>query len=788
MRLIFEIIFLSDYNIGTGYSEGILDTPLVKDQNGIPYIPATTLSGVLRKGICDLLEFDYLSHHRKCKRSNSDGSSYCRNTKEMCPVCRILGSPASKKEWIFSSALAVNPENRLKPIISWKNKININTGTAEEHKLFNKELYGKRMRFRFNIQKERNDPHSIEEASFIIAAMRWIKNIGSNIRRGDGKCEIHLISHEPICFIDSDNHESLNSEQCFLNVFKRSWIDNVPIKDFEDITKPYLDNDNIETNGPSVKKICYLIFLTIEPFLVCNTNERGNTYESLSYIPGQTLLGALAWKTARQLDWTNEEMDQKFLNLFIKNGIKLTPLFPAKKLDKDIYPSIPIPYDFASCKLFPLTENNDHDWKFLTGEENEHNTCQVCKTKNRISPLKYVNGFISLYIQEKEAQYNRFFVKVNKNKSTHIAINLPKGITEHGSLFHYITVNPNQYFIGKIEINDWKFFSEVLKINEDKPLIELNIGKSTAKGYGLGKLFFYFPNEDQKVKGLFIGKSFESRVDHENLKKPIIMTLITDTILLDNWGRYYQRFDGRVLKKIFQIEPNIDVKIIKQFVRTRRIDGFNSLLGLPKWRERVFCAGSSVSFQFKIDDDEDLKRELIKKLKKLEKEGIGLRREEGFGEISFNHAVRTDKALSMRIRLPEPMRLKRLKKSIISRTEKRWIEYLNCKINDFADKKWLALISWLESQDLKIEQMLNLIEKFHTNDEKVKDIINNLKIDEKTNYFLKNKNLESFQGVFKKLITISKNIPEEVKDYWRMESLKLFGEKIASNLKVEDND
>jgi CRISPR-associated protein Csx10 len=65
------------------------------------------------------------------------------------------------------------------------------------------------------------------------------------------------------------------------------------------------------------------------------------------------------------------------------------------------------------------------------------------------------------------------------------------------------------------------------------------------------------------------------------------------------------------------------------------VDAFNAKLGLPRTRDIAIVAGSCVRLSFTGIE----LPELVTILEKAEGQGIGLRRDEGFGRVAFNHPV-----------------------------------------------------------------------------------------------------------------------------------------------------
>jgi CRISPR-associated protein Csx10 len=123
----------------------------------------------------------------------------------------------------------------------------------------------------------------------------------------------------------------------------------------------------------------------------------------------------------------------------------------------------------------------------------------------------------------------------------------------------------------------------------------------------------------------------------------LYITLATDTILQDPWGRFYGRFESDWLAPLLELENAAAVEIIAadderpaQVVRTKLVESFDARSGLPRWRDKALVAGSTARLVFANG-----KRPSEKTLKDIEEQGIGLRRGEGFGRVIFNHPAHT---------------------------------------------------------------------------------------------------------------------------------------------------
>ena len=109
----------------------------------------------------------------------------------------------------------------------------------------------------------------------------------------------------------------------------------------------------------------------------------------------------------------------------------------------------------------------------------------------------------------------------------------------------------------------------------------------------------------------------------------------------------------------------------------RGFQSFNAKLGLPKYRDTVLAAGSTTLLQFKGIDLAAL-QDL---LRAAETKGIGLRRNEGFGVVAFNHAVHQGKWSEGFLNVPDGLsletNLKTHKLTKLRDFEKEWGQILD---------------------------------------------------------------------------------------------------------------
>ena len=113
----------------------------------------------------------------------------------------------------------------------------------------------------------------------------------------------------------------------------------------------------------------------------------------------------------------------------------------------------------------------------------------------------------------------------------------------------------------------------------------------------------------------------------------LIITFISPAILLNKFG--YPEISIKTLKKYLASFLNLnedDFDVEQSFAKSETVENFISVWRLKKPLDKAFSAGST----FKINFKNGLSNKLKEKLKALQVEGIGERRNEGFGQIKIN--------------------------------------------------------------------------------------------------------------------------------------------------------
>jgi len=739
--LTFEIELGSDYHIGAGYGRGKeIDSVLLRDADGVPVIRGTSLSGLLRDGLYRLLQHEPLRVHYRpqCRSSGlareDSAPDYCAG-EEICPVCRLFGTPERHKGCVFSSArpagfpvpLAAKEwqKNKYGSFPVCRARISPRTKKAEPRKLFSQENGDARLRFRFTVSWAANDDATLDEASLLVAAARNVRQLGRSRRRGLGECLFQLVDVKGVTDI-----AAVSCQDWFLDRFYERWLSGKAERKSINYAVPTVQPAEL-LSGEPVRILC--IARLDEPLIIAERSPAGNQYDTRLFIPGPAFRGGLASLAAQRADLGAADSYSDFLAVFLREGIWFPALYPAYHKNNYLYPSIPLPRDLLTCKLAPFgsgeiwhyyDNKKDHHYGYAFRDELEDcqlEYCPVCKEKGHDMPQETVSGFAALRPGE--------FSKVEQaiDAELHIRIDPASNRTSRGDLYGYTALEAGQYFLGEMVCasqNAWEKFQALTGIAEKGP-VQIRLGKAARRGYGLITLWLEQRNDRQLP---WIRLPLKKRLP--DVTQPFTLTLLTDAVITDNWGRMAAGLEEEWLERELGLGK---VEIINAFSSGTVVDGFNSHLGLPRWRDIALSAGSAVGLRLPEPPDDWSNR-----MEQLERGGIGLRRSEGFGRLAFNHPIyRLRQGISSaEISLPESMRLLSAgseqdpvkEKKFIIDWGKRLAEFTDDrekKLGDLCkDQRFTALARWMYAcSESHPDDLLQKIDKLGKPDDALIKII-----------------------------------------------------------------
>lgn len=628
LQLTFKLELHSDYHVGAGYGRGTeLDSALLRDVDGVPVLRGTILNGLLRDSVWRLLQLSPLQKYQQCAASGkvtNTGPDYCEqyahpdHDPDLCPICRLFGTPCHPKRWYISSArpqahphligTAYQPDD-LSGQRVMRVRVSPRTRRAAAHKLFSEE-HGGQQTFTFTATCPTHDATALDEAALLVAAARFIRELGRSRRRGQGEC---LISLESVSGVEGLVD---TSQAALLTRFEHHWLKAEPDANTETNVATLPDISTLEVvNNPSLR--WRLLVRLDEPLIIAERAAAGNRFQSRDAIPGTVLRGALANQVAQAFDLGDSATYDAFLRLFLRDGVCFPTLYPLAREKSTLYAAIPTPRDAFACKVYAAHP-------LMWGTQGQGAECPVCKEQSKAAR--------GLFYTLRQNAPERF--SPEERVEMHIRMDPHTGRVKQGQLFDYVPLEAGQYFAGELRCADavaWQHLRALTGLTEEHPY-EIRLGKATRRGYGKVTVWLEpLPRESAASDWSLL--PIAARVPEKT--EEVTMTLLTDTIIQDTWGRFATGFDTAQLSQILGF--SVSIVEDRDFAGRRVTDSYNTQWHLPRWRAVALTAGSSVRLRF----DQPLTAKRQTDLATLERAGIGERRNEGYGKIVFNHPLYT---------------------------------------------------------------------------------------------------------------------------------------------------
>jgi CRISPR-associated protein Csx10 len=348
------------------------------------------------------------------------------------------------------------------------------------------------------------------------------------------------------------------------------------------------------------------------PSCFLSSRAVSNVEETLEYIPGSAVRGAFA------KEWLqNNKADAKFKEIFTNGKVFFGNLY------KD--GADPIPLTGYSCKYYPGFKNDSdvgagnilHGVKDLVVPSLKSTDgvlpAEYQECKNTLSscsaPLKKMKGYY-----KRETYYKGVYI--SKRLIYHTSISPDTESAKESSLYSLEVIDEGQDFVGQIIFFDDLLADELL--NFINGYQKISIGSDKSRGMGNFEIVSAnFIDSQNDLQDRI--NQFNAAIGINDGKTYFTLTMKSDAIITDKFMRHMSYID---LSKL-------GAELVYGFNDTRTISGWNALLKLPKEDDMAIVKGSV--FIYKIDRSVE---EIINGLDKIETEGIGKRRAEGFGVVT----------------------------------------------------------------------------------------------------------------------------------------------------------
>ena len=594
-----------------------IDVTIKRDSEGIPFFSAKHIKGILRSRVREfklkleelgseelnhITTNDFIRKYFGEEGNYLEEKSYSKEKKESKESNKFTQIRFSNLKLILDGSEKIQTGNR------YGIRVNRKTKTVLPQSLFNYEFLVANNKFEGSLELNDNIFNNLEELKFILACLFHLDRIGGMKSRGIGKVTVKIKIKD----------EELELEKNDIDSIMDKLIAESRFQDF--------DNKNLESN---LEKFSYT--LELEEAIVLKERKLGNYIKSRNSIQGSTIRGALIeyfnkknnslenFKKLKNIESSDATKLIKDPNSekWIKEKIKLASLFEPK-------------YDLKNIKKC----NARVDKVIETASEIEDEKDKECEKENNeiklervsLSSIENIANDISIEIDEK--------LKSAKN----------------GMLFNFEYISNIDKKISQKFEGDLKVPKNLLKIGDK---ITIYLGKYRSKGFGKATLTIkeleksitddnILKNDiENRIKNLtkLVRENMEEKIkcdkkiksvedELENIDKKVICFDLQSDVIIP----FSEIYDTGIQFLILTGLNKTDLKFNKRrsFINIGKLEGYNIINNVRKIDELIFSKGSV--FTYNIDN---YTNELLDKLVEIEKDGLGLRKNEGFGRVKI---------------------------------------------------------------------------------------------------------------------------------------------------------
>lgn len=583
---------LSDWAIGTGKGRyGSLDSMVARDADGLPFIPASTLKGMLRDA----------SEQAALALDDGKGGDWCAFVDRLFgsqPVVDALGTnrdyerPTGGVLRFGAALLGIGPDGqasllrqhlagqgqgarRLRQALTLvKSGVAIDrmSGTASTDMLRFDEVSRQGLPLLARIDLMMSGPDAESVIAFLQAACFLMDRIGSKRRRGLGHIQTMLLTQS----FTSRRPEIAEVRKDAARVL--SQVGNAPQIALQS------DDTLSPLSSTGQEKTLRATYTLLTPVLAA-TSVEGNVVLSADHLPGSMLLPAVkkacAAKSGRSLDAAINAGD-----------FRVAPAWP---VEKGVV-GVPAPACFERLKSKPTNAADDRLFNMMDEED---------KASSVPAQKKGLGGGY-LRIEAEEA----ISFRVSRSLFTHNSIldETQRPDSSIGGVYVYEALSAGTQFVGSVSV------SEDVANAVHGGTFDLSIGRAKTAGYGRVRV----------------------TLEHAEPVKVTVSDLVvrlflnSDAICHGAYGQPEASADalGRAIAEASGLEPD-KVRIEKSVLKARAIESWSVSAGLPRPSLIAIAAGSVAYVRFESVAEAQIFADRAAR-------GIGERIAEGFGQLLLN--------------------------------------------------------------------------------------------------------------------------------------------------------
>jgi CRISPR-associated protein Csx10 len=618
MKFQLTITMLSDWHVGSGASRrGDIDRLIQRDTDGLPYLPAKTLTGIWRDA-CELIATGLDRTENETTSAEvvrwsqwvdylfGEQPAIAESAIETAPQpaalsIRAAHLPAALKQQLNHRSKPAHQALQsaftfIKPGIS----IDAKTGCAVEDFLRFEEMA--RIGTVLTAECELLAPLDIaqQEVAFTLlaAGAKVVERLGGKRRRGAGRCQFQIRWTEG-GLIQANSWEVLDRPAPEPPKIPES---------SENTSEKLLNSFEISIDKARWQRIG----ITLEALtpIVIPARTIGNVVETLDYIPGTYLL-RLVLQQARSLDIELRDAVAQG-DLLVTNAT----------IAVSNHPGQPVPASLFYEKLGGGFAKDGDVYN------------RLCEPEPATQAKGYRKGYIGATVYPETAP---LYKTVDTLVGTHNTIQdeVQRPTSDVGGVYSYEAIAPKTVFRAELRMHPSTYAALCQKQPDwwQKLAGHHRIGQSKKDDYGA---------VDIKVEPI---EQEQPQAANSTVTK-LTVWLLSDVLLRNDCLRPTASLEDfqNVLLQALKLNDNDSLQIqlqspdegmVSAVLRSRRLESWQTRWNLPRPSLVGIAAGSCAVFEVTAGTLDPAK------LQQLELSGIGERTVEGYGQICFNHPLLT---------------------------------------------------------------------------------------------------------------------------------------------------
>ena len=340
-------------------------------------------------------------------------------------------------------------------------------------------------------------------------------------------------------------------------------------------------------------------------------------------------MGAAAGHYLRQTG--NSPEDAEFRHAFLDGGLRFLTAYPEIQAENQTSQrTIPIPH---SVRKFKEGANRSEDERILDFVDLADFAEPLSDAEKKMPKKRLDRRYAMIFPEEDlktqaiETERNYHHARAGeKVGGRSIGRALGNNIEDGGAFFQYEALKAGQVFQGAVLGTT----DDLEKLQEWVPTGSLiNIGRSRSAQYGETK-FKWIDSTPEALKSFVEWEGFSVLDEPEPplLKNSLVITTLSPLLSINSRGHPDTCFPEGELAEVLGLKV-CDLKLSCSYTRTEVISGYHAHLRLPRQQWPAIDAGSVFVFCLKEIPGEE-------RLLKLEQEGLGIQKGEGYGRVAVN--------------------------------------------------------------------------------------------------------------------------------------------------------